>query len=42
MLEIKRIPGQAGIKIERLRPFHPSCSTTDNYSDGSQYKKSLD
>ncbi|KAL6643805.1 hypothetical protein ACP70R_018571 [Stipagrostis hirtigluma subsp. patula] len=25
-----------------LRPFAPSCSTTGNYTDGSQYKKNLD
>ena len=23
-------------------PAYPSCSTTDNYTDGSQYKKNLD
>ncbi|XP_062202235.1 L-type lectin-domain containing receptor kinase IX.1-like [Phragmites australis] len=25
-----------------MRPFNPYCSTTDNYTDGSQYKKNLD
>ncbi|CAN6343748.1 unnamed protein product [Urochloa humidicola] len=25
-----------------MRPFAPACSTTGNYTDGSQYKKNLD
>ncbi|XP_066358979.1 antimicrobial ginkbilobin-2-like protein [Miscanthus floridulus] len=32
--------GQEGNNI--LKPFNPSCSTSDNYTDGSQYKKNLD
>ena len=27
---------------EIMLPAWPSCSTTDNYTDGSQYKKNLD
>jgi hypothetical protein len=27
---------------EIMLPTSPSCSTTDNYTDGSQYKKNLD
>ncbi|CAD6267042.1 unnamed protein product [Miscanthus lutarioriparius] len=32
--------GQEGNNISK--PFNPSCSTSDNYTDGSQYKKNLD
>ncbi|PUZ67847.1 hypothetical protein GQ55_3G466700 [Panicum hallii var. hallii] len=32
----------AGQDDNVLRPFAPSCSTTGNYTDGSQYKKNLD
>jgi len=33
------VVGQDG---KAVLPFAPSCSTSDNYTDGSQYKKNLD
>ncbi|EER92759.1 hypothetical protein BDA96_01G516800 [Sorghum bicolor] len=32
----------AGKDNKIMKPFNPSCSTTDNYTDDSQYKKNLD
>ncbi|XP_066354714.1 cysteine-rich receptor-like protein kinase 10 [Miscanthus floridulus] len=32
----------AGQGAKTVRPFAPSCSTSGNYTDGSQYKKNLD
>ncbi|KAM0888927.1 hypothetical protein ACQ4PT_028032 [Festuca glaucescens] len=32
----------AAVVAQVVFPFAPSCSTADNYTDGSQYKKNLD
>uniref|UniRef100_A0ACD6A243 Uncharacterized protein n=1 Tax=Avena sativa TaxID=4498 RepID=A0ACD6A243_AVESA len=34
--------GAAGLDAQPVRPLRPTCSTADNYTDGSQYKQNLD